>query len=213
MTSPGARPPDPRTARPRGGSSRGQHRREALVGAAASLLLERGITGISHRAVAARADLPVAATTYYFASLADLTHDALQRVIDGWRLAAQGLVERLPAQLGPRQVAAAVLEIATARPAEASATHVGGVMVMYERYLESGRHERLRPVVHTYNEELLRLVQVVLQRGGLAADRATARLALAVVDGASIYAIAEGVAPAAPATELLADLVRLLRTA
>lgn len=197
----------------RGRSTRGQHRREALVSAAASLLVERGITGISHRAVAARAELPLAATTYYFASLTDLTHDALQRVTDAWGAAAQRLVDRLPAQLDPRQVAAAVLEIATARPAEASATHAGGVMAMYERYLDAGRHEVLRPIVHAYNEELLRLVQVVLDRGGLPADRKTARLALAVVDGASVYAIAEGTPPAASATDLLTDLLRLLRGA
>lgn len=203
------RPDLPRAAA-RGRSTRGQHRREALIGAAASLLLERGITGISHRAVAARADLPLAATTYYFSSLGDLTQEALERVLERWRTDAQALVARLPARLGPRQVAAAVLEIATARPVEASTTHVGGVMAMYERYLEAGRHEQLRAAVHSYNEELLRLVQVVLAKGGMAADREAARLALAVVDGASIYAIAEGVAPAASATALLTDFLRMV---
>ncbi|MCW2587037.1 MAG: hypothetical protein JWN55_2553 [Frankiales bacterium] len=195
----------------RGRSTRGQHRREALIAAATSLLVERGITAISHRAVAARAELPLAATTYYFASLADLTQEALQRVTDSWRNTAQGLVDRTPARLTPREVAAAVLEIATARPAQASASHAGGVMAMYERYLEAGRHERLRPIVHAYNEELLRLVQEVLARGELPADRKTAQLALAVVDGGSIYAVAEGVAPAASATDLLSDLLVLLR--
>jgi hypothetical protein len=56
-------------------------------------------------------------------------------------------------------------------------------------------------------------VQEVLARGELPADRKTAQLALAVVDGGSIYAVAEGLAPAASATDLLSDLLVLLRHA
>jgi DNA-binding transcriptional regulator YbjK len=195
----------------RGRSTRGQHRRAALIKAAAELLLERGITAVSHRSVAKRAELTVAATTYYFASLEDLTYEALSSVFDRWTVETQGLVDRLPAQLnGPTQVATAVLEIATARPAEASARTAAGVMAMYERYLEAGRHPGLRPLVHAYNEGLLRQVGVVLSKGGLPADVDTARLTLAVVDGAALFDVAEGVAPASSATGVLARMLRLL---
>jgi DNA-binding transcriptional regulator YbjK len=200
-----------RTETGRGGSTRGQHRRAALVRAAADLLLERGITVISHRAVASRAELPLAATTYYFNSLEDLTYAALGSVIDRWQLAIQGLVDRLPERLAsPAQVARAVLEVATARPADASAQTVTGVMAMYERYLEAGRHPGLRPLVHAYNAELLRQVAVVLGKGGLPSDPATARLVLAVVDGTAIFDIAEGVAPASAVTDVLVGMLRLL---
>lgn len=195
---------------PRPPSTRGHARREQLVTAAAALLVERGITGLTHRAVALRAELPLATTTYHFATLEDLTHDALARVTETWRRSAHGLVTRLPERLDPAEVARAVFEVATARPAEVTVTHVGGVVAMYERYLEAGRHPRLRTVVHDYNETLLELVQTVLGRGGLPADRETAQLALATVDGAAIYAIAEGVSPAEPALRVLAHLLRAL---
>ena len=207
MTGAEARSP---SAGPRRRSTRGEHRRQALVTAAAELLVERGIAGVDHRAVAARADLPVAATTHYFASLEHLTHDALVRVTQVWRRSAHGLVARLPERLSTRQAAAAVLEVATARPAEASASRVDGVLAFYERYLEAGRHPGLRPVVRAFNEELLALVEDVLARAGLPADRRTARLALATVDGATVYAVAEGVPPAESAVELLHDLLAAL---
>ncbi|WP_127781975.1 hypothetical protein [Rhodococcus sp. X156] len=192
-------------------STRGQHRTAALVHAAAGLLLERGITAISHRSAARRADLPVSAATHYFPDLEDLKHEALAAVIQRWTIATHELVGRLPERLEtPDALAAAVLEIATARPAEASSATPTGVMAMYERYLEAGRHPRMRPLVHDYNAELLRLVSVVLAKGGLPADPATARLTLAVVDGVAFFDIAEGVAPASAATQALARMLRLM---
>ncbi|MBC7373239.1 MAG: TetR family transcriptional regulator [Frankiales bacterium] len=195
---------------PRRPSTRGHHRREHLVTAAASLLVERGITGLTYRAVALRAEMPLATATYHFATIEDLTQEALVRVTQTWQEAARGLVAQLPERLDRAQVAKAVLEIATARPAEVAVTHVGGVVALYERYLEAGRHLRLRPVVHDYNEALLGLVQTVLGRGGLPADRDTAQLALAAVDGAAIYAIAEGQSPAVPALRVLGCLLAVL---
>ena len=51
---------------------KGERRRQALVEAAADLLLEGGFDAVRHRSVATRADLPLASTTYYFESLDDL---------------------------------------------------------------------------------------------------------------------------------------------
>ena len=43
-------------------TARGERRRQVLVQAAADLLLDEGLASLSHRAVAARAGLPLAAT-------------------------------------------------------------------------------------------------------------------------------------------------------
>ena len=51
---------------------KGERRRYALVSAAADLLCEGGFDAVRHRAVARRAGLPLASTTYYFSSLDDL---------------------------------------------------------------------------------------------------------------------------------------------
>jgi DNA-binding transcriptional regulator YbjK len=55
------------------------HRPERIADAAIAVVAERGIEGLTHRAVAARADVPLGSTTYYFAGLDDLLAAALER--------------------------------------------------------------------------------------------------------------------------------------
>ena len=57
---------------------KGERRRYALVSAAADLLCEGGFDAVRHRAVARRAGLPLASTTYYFSSLDDLITNAVE---------------------------------------------------------------------------------------------------------------------------------------
>src|SRR4051812_50083921 len=57
---------------------KGERRRAALVEAAAKLLVEGGFDAVRHRAVAERAGLPLASTTYYFDSLEDLVTAAVE---------------------------------------------------------------------------------------------------------------------------------------
>ncbi|MDT5178075.1 MAG: hypothetical protein QOJ95_2273, partial [Mycobacterium sp.] len=59
---------------------KGERRRYALVSAAADLLCEGGFDAVRHRAVARRAGLPLASTTYYFSSLDDLVERAVEYV-------------------------------------------------------------------------------------------------------------------------------------
>lgn len=53
-------------------------RRERIARAAISVVAERGIEKLTHRAVAAAAEVPLGSTTYHFASLDDLLADALR---------------------------------------------------------------------------------------------------------------------------------------
>lgn len=59
-------------------------RRDALLAAAIELFAEGGSRAITHRAVAARAGLAPATTTYYFESINDLIRTALSSHIAGW---------------------------------------------------------------------------------------------------------------------------------
>lgn len=63
---------------------RSRLRREELLAAAIELFAEGGSRSITHRAVAARAGLPSATTTYYFETIDDLIHEALANHIDQW---------------------------------------------------------------------------------------------------------------------------------
>jgi len=64
--------------------ARSRARREALLAAAIELFAEGGTRAVTHRAVAARAGLPPATTTYYFASIDDLVRETLAEHIAGW---------------------------------------------------------------------------------------------------------------------------------
>src|SRR5690348_18303606 len=57
---------------------KGERRRATLVEAAAELLAEGGFDAVRHRAVAERAGLPLASTTYYFDSLDALVTAAVE---------------------------------------------------------------------------------------------------------------------------------------
>lgn len=56
--------------------SRGEKRRLAILEAVLRLIARDGVRGVRHRAVAAEAGVPLAATTYYFKDLTGLVTDA-----------------------------------------------------------------------------------------------------------------------------------------
>lgn len=183
--------------------ARGAQRRGVLIEAAADLLLEDGLAALSHRAVAARAGLPLASTTYYFASADDLRDEALQHVAATWAARAGAVVDGLPAQVDAVAAAQAVITIIGAD------IPTRQMLLLYERYLEAGRHERLRPVVVAWNAHLTELVQQVLARAGLPAEAEQARLVLAVADGVAVTALAEGDPPDVAVGAALEQLLSL----
>ena len=62
--------------------ARGIQRRELLLEAAIRVIAERGIAGVSHRAVAAEAGVPTSSTTYFFDSLDHLIAEAVSAAMD-----------------------------------------------------------------------------------------------------------------------------------
>ena len=63
---------------------RSRARRDELLAAAIELFAEGGSRAITHRAVAGRAGLPPASTTYYFETIDDLIREALGAHVDQW---------------------------------------------------------------------------------------------------------------------------------
>jgi TetR/AcrR family transcriptional regulator, regulator of biofilm formation and stress response len=57
-------------------------RREKIANAAIAVVAERGVEGVTHRAVAAAAGVPLGSTTYHFATLDDLLAVALRTAAD-----------------------------------------------------------------------------------------------------------------------------------
>jgi AcrR family transcriptional regulator len=59
-------------------------RRQRIIDAAIRVVGEKGIAGLSHRSVAAEADVPLGSTTYHFKTLDDLMVAALRQANEGY---------------------------------------------------------------------------------------------------------------------------------
>jgi len=70
---------------------RSRQRRDELLAAAIELFAEGGSRAVTHRAVARRAGLPSATTTYYFASIEGLLREALAAHMQQWMTDLEGL--------------------------------------------------------------------------------------------------------------------------
>ncbi len=200
-------------ARRRALTERGERRFEALVDAAAALLEEQGFAAVTHRAVAARAGLPLAATTYYFGSLDELVERALGRLARRHLDRARALASAFPpvtpgAQAPPGELAGRLIALVTGSE---EAADQAGTLLFYERYVQAGRRPQLRPLVDAWNAELAGLVAEALERCGYPHRGDLPRVLIAVVDGLLIDLFVSGAsdAPARAATglaSLLGDL-------
>ncbi|GAA1918592.1 TetR family transcriptional regulator [Streptomyces sodiiphilus] len=154
-------------------------RRQRITDAAVRVLMERGIAGLSHRAVAAEADVPLGSTTYHFSSLDDLLLAALREVNDAWLTR----LERWEAALRPGRPLAGEL----ARFVEESVRDERPrVELEYELYFAGLRRPAVRPLAAFCLDEMAG----VLRRR--VPDDATARALVALLDGLLLQLVLTG---------------------
>jgi DNA-binding transcriptional regulator YbjK len=113
-------------------------RRAALAGAAVEVIAEVGIGRTTHRAVAARADLPLGATTYYFPTLDDLIAAGLQQVTDAMSADLHAWADRLGSA---EDLAATLVTLIEEYLADRRRARIE-----YELYVAAARDEALRPM-------------------------------------------------------------------
>jgi DNA-binding transcriptional regulator YbjK len=161
---------------------RSRVRREALLRAAIALRAEGGARAVTHRAVAARAGLPAASTTYYFDSIQQLTEQALAlHVADRVRELDAVITEALG---GPHSSADDV----GARLAEALADRATDVIVaQYEIYLEAVRNPNMRPTVAEALDAFEQFAVVVLKALGARDPERAAPGFIALIDGFALH--------------------------
>lgn len=66
------------------GYARSEKKRERIVDAVITVLSEAGIARLTHRRVAAAANVSLSATTYHYATKADMLADASRKLLDGY---------------------------------------------------------------------------------------------------------------------------------
>lgn len=192
---------------------KGEARRAALVDAAAGLVVEEGVAAVTHRAVAARSRLPLAATTYYFADRSDLVLAAVEQAARTELARARAVAaQATAAAAGDGTAATEAAADPSARTGLAGqlldlvvgAERLGEVprlAAAYERFLELVRTPALAPALAGWQEEVLQLIDQVLGCHGV--DLAP-RTALALVDGCAVQAMTEGVVSREALVEALA---------
>ncbi|EID55191.1 TetR/AcrR family transcriptional regulator [Saccharomonospora xinjiangensis] len=131
-------------------------RRNRIARAAITLIAERGINALTHRAVAAKAGVPLGSTTYHFATLDDLIASALDEAA--------------------RRNVAALREWDAALP-----TDVDLATALAELVLDSVTRERANTIAE-YNLYALALQRPSLRGAAVAWDDALAELFVARTD-------------------------------
>ncbi|EHR53700.1 hypothetical protein SacmaDRAFT_5584 [Saccharomonospora marina XMU15] len=181
---------------------KGERRRAALVAAAAQLLVEGGFDAIRHRAVADRAGLPLASTTYYFDSLDDLVYAAMEHY--GRSELARGR-ERLAGLSVEQRGVDTLVELVLDQLLGADPDY-DAVLLRYERLVGTGRRPYLRPLMRTLAAELRELLTESFVRSGVEVDARRLEQLIALVDGAVVNALIEvDPDPRAVAARMLRD--------
>ncbi|MQY24649.1 TetR/AcrR family transcriptional regulator [Nocardia aurantia] len=170
---------------------KGERRRQALVAAAAELLLEGGFDAVRHRSVATRADLPLASTTYYFQSLEDLIARAVEfsgnAELDAMRRRVGEVTHR---RRGAEATADLILDLLVGTDGNDEFAR-GQLLARYERSVASARHPELRDVQLRLRTQLEDLLADVLRRSDRVVRGEQLRRLVAVVDGAVVAALTE----------------------
>ncbi len=168
---------------------KGERRRHQLIVAAAGLLAEGGFDAVRHRAVAERAGLPLASTTYYFASLDELVEAAVEYASKTELTEARAKLGDLAAEHMTADVAAdLMLDLLLGSE---SRDGLDAVLLRYEQLVAYGRRPYLGPLMRGLRRELDALLTDILARCGVAVTPEQLYRIVAVVDGAVVSALIE----------------------
>lgn len=189
---------------------KGERRRYALVSAAADLLCEGGFEAVRHRAVARRAGLPLASTTYYFSSLDDLITNAVEHV--GTMEAAQlstrvaGLSRR---RRGAESTADVLVDLLVGESPETRLSE--HLISRYERYIACARQPGLRNIQQRILQQRAAAVVEVVERSGRCVRTGLLTALVRAVDGAVVSALVDdGDGPRATARATVIDVIDVL---
>src|SRR6185312_14094447 len=164
---------------------KGERRRQALVEAASELLVEGGFDAVRHRAVAERAGLPLASTTYYFDSLDELITAAVE--FHGRTELANGR-ERLTT-MSDKLTDDVLVELVLDLLVGQDVTDTETMLLRYERLVATGRRPYLRPLMRVLSTELNELLLEIFTRSGTPVSAAELEKLVALVDGAVVNAL------------------------
>lgn len=154
-------------------------RADRIVDAAVGLVSEVGVQGLTHRAVAAAAGVPLGSTTYHFATRDDLVEAALTRALARWRVDLDAWAEEVVAT---DDLATAVADWHVT----ATTTRRDRAIVEYELYVAALRQPALQRLAVEWDHHL----ETVFCR--LVGDQTGGRLVALVASGLTLQSLTQG---------------------
>jgi DNA-binding transcriptional regulator YbjK len=180
--------------------ARGSARRGLLLDAAVRVVAGNGSGSLTHRSVAAEAQVSIASVTYHFPSIGELRRETLEHAASsvGMELADLIMAASTRVDETPDICAAYAVRLVTERRVETAA--------VFELIVAAGHDEELRPVVALYNGMLTNVLTPYTGDSGGAMTVGAAVQGLLLVQLASAF-------PADPTglREAVADLIRRYR--
>ena len=159
-----------------------EQRRQAILDAAMRIIVRDGVRAVRHRAVAAEAQVPLSATTYYFKDIDDLITDTFAQLVErsAAQMAAfwagtQGVLEEMVGRLDGSEQARRQL-----------ADEIAALAVQYvQRQLRERRDHLIAEqafqqevLLNPRLRELVRAHRQILQQGSPTSSRCWARASL-----------------------------------
>ncbi|WP_149205385.1 TetR/AcrR family transcriptional regulator [Actinotalea subterranea] len=204
---PGPQQPAARKPRERAITSSGQRKREQILDAAVRVFGTGGSVGVTHRAVAEAAKVPLGSTTYYFTDRDDLLLQTMghARAAETERLTA--IVDAVEGELDVDRSVALLTEMffdkTTADPLYD--------LALFEMFMEATRTDALRPVTRAWSTMIGDLVDKVLPPSDPAIPRdQVTQIVACLVDGLMLEAVSNGELDVADLAERLHVVVARL---
>ena len=155
-------------------------RRSAIIDAALRIIASEGLPAVTHRTVAREAKVPLAATTYYFASKDEILAEALESLSAAEVERISGLVESMgTGSKSQEEVAAALGAALIPEPNAAERTW----LAQFEIYVEAARNPALRPAVKRWRQAFVDLAESSLRAVGAPNPERRAPIAVAAING------------------------------
>jgi DNA-binding transcriptional regulator YbjK len=165
-----------------GRTARGALRKQRIARAVIRVIAEHGIEGLTHRRVAAAAEVPLGSTTYYFATLDDL-------LVSGLADAAERNIADVREWASRTPVDTPLIDRLVAFVQLLSGPDRSRFIAVHEIYLAAIRRHALRPTARKWADELVALFAPFTAR------RIEARILVYALDGIVIDALMQDTPP------------------
>jgi DNA-binding transcriptional regulator YbjK len=160
-------------------SKRQNPRRQDILEAALRTIGRRGVDGVTHRAVAEEAEVPLAATTYYFDSKYALVEEAFELIIDR-SIECLRRYTTTSSNISRSELIDRIVGFADAQMRDPDAV----LTAQFELMLEAGRTEYLRPLAHRWNIAYMDGITELVRSARVPRAEAASELISKFVEGA-----------------------------